>query len=384
MKNTKILLILAVLAVCLCACGPENAPGETDSSDSTSLSSSQELQPSRPLPETDASGPSVEDDTLPPHEGMARSRLTNEWVDASVAATRPIAVIIPNEANAVPHYNLSQASVLYEANVEGSMTRFMALYDDWKDLEKIGNVRSLRTYYMYWAFEWDACIVHSGGPFFIDELIAQPDTQTINDHLGTDGAAFFEDETRSKPHRLYANGPGLLEVFNKKNYPLEYRGLADRSHYQFVGKSNPNTLEQYGKSAQNAAYIDMSGCYPLTRCYFEYNEEDGLYYRSQYLSRGTDGPHIDAVTGEQLSFRNIIVQNVIQEDLGEGYLALQCQDTTQDGWFFTCGKGIHVTWEKTSDYGATRYYDDNGDEIVLNTGKTMICVVEAGDNFTFR
>ncbi|MDE6169083.1 MAG: DUF3048 domain-containing protein [Acetatifactor sp.] len=384
MKNTKILLILAALALCLCACGPDNPTADTEPDDSISMSSSQDPQPTRPLPETEPSGSITEDDTLPPHEGMARSRLTNEWVDASVAATRPIAVIIPNEANAVPHYNLSQASVLYEANVEGSMTRFMALYDDWKDLEKIGNVRSLRTYYMYWAFEWDACIVHSGGPFFIDELIAQPDTQTINDHLGTDAAAFFEDETRSKPHRLYANGPGLLEVFNSKDYPLEYRGLADRSHFQFVGKANPNTLEQYGKSAQNATYIDMSGCYPLTRCYFEYNEEDGLYYRSQYLSRGTDGPHIDAVTGEQLSFRNILVQNVLQEDLGEGYLALQCQDTTQDGWFFTCGKGIHVTWEKTSDYGATRYYDDNGDEIVLNTGKTMICVVETGDNFTFR
>lgn len=46
--------------------------------------------------------------------------------------------------------------------------------------------------------------------------------------------------------------------------------------------------------------------------------------------------------------------------------------------------GIHVNWEKTSDYGATRYYDDNGDEIVLNAGKTMICIVEDGDSFTFH
>ena len=36
---------------------------------------------------------------------------------------------------------------------------------------------------------------------------------------------------------------------------------------------------------------------------------------------------------------------------------------------------IHVTWEKDSDYGSTRYYDDNGDEITLNTGKTMVCVL---------
>ena len=48
------------------------------------------------------------------------------------------------------------------------------------------------------------------------------------------------------------------------------------------------------------------------------------------------------------------------------------------------GKGIHVTWEKTSDYGATRYYDDDGNEIQLNTGKTMICIVQDGDTFTFE
>ena len=60
---------------------------------------------------------------------------------------------------------------------------------------------------------------------------------------------------------------------------------------------------------------------------------------------------------------------------------LQCIDNTRDGWFFTNGKGIHVNWEKTSDYGATRYYDDNGNEIELNTGKTMVCIVEDGDSF---
>ena len=54
---------------------------------------------------------------------------------------------------------------------------------------------------------------------------------------------------------------------------------------------------------------------------------------------------------------------------------------TKDGWFFTNGKGIHVNWKKTSDYGATRYYDDDGNEIELNTGKTMVCIVEAGDSF---
>lgn len=376
------LFLLAVLMV-FTACGREDDipnPIITDPDPSPGVSS--------PLPTSapDSTSPAVvtEDDSKPPREGMVRSHLTNEWVDVDVATTRPIAVMIPNESGAVPHYNLSKASVLYEANVEGRMTRMMGIYEDWEKLDKIGNVRSLRAYYAYWAFEWDAFIVHLGGPFFINELIAEPNTQNIDGLLGTDSAAFFRSTDRSSPHNAYATGHGLANVAERKGYSLSFRGLDDAEHFRFTSKLNPNTLEQYNNDAKNATYIDMSGCYPLTRCYFEYNEEDGLYYRSQHLSGSTDGPHIDGATGEQLTFKNILVQYTKYEELGEEYLAFQCHDTTRDGWFFTNGKGIHVKWEKTSDYGATRYYDDFGNEITLNTGKTMICIVEEGDNFTFR
>lgn len=383
MRKIKLGLALALSVAMFTACGgqeklpspiiPETEPIVTPEipSDNTPV-------------QNDSVNVTVEDDSIPPHEGMVRSPLTNEWVDEDVAKTRPIAVMTPNEKNAVPHYNLSQASIIYEANVENRMTRMMAIYEDWGDLEKIGNVRSLRTYYAYWAFEWDAFIVHFGGPFFIDELVAQSTTQNINGTLGTDGAAFFRSTDRQAPHNAYASGSDLLDVINRKGYELEYRGLADTNHYQFTSKAEPNTLVQYGSEAKSATYIDMSGCYPLTRCYFEYNEEDGLYYRFQHLSGSTDGPHIDAVTGEQLTFKNILVQNTKHEEIGEGYLAFQCHDTTRDGWYFTNGRGIHVTWEKTSDYGATRYYDDNGNEITLNTGKTMVCIIEDGDTFTYR
>ena len=129
----------------------------------------------------------------------------------------------------------------------------------------------------------------------------------------------------------------------------------------------------------------MSGCYPLTRCYFEYNESDGLYYRSQYLSGGTDGPHIDGMTGEQLAFKNILVQSVTYEKItDDGYMTFLCHDSTMDGWYFTNGRGIPITWEKSGDYGATRYYDVYGNEILMNTGKTMVCIVLSDDNFTFR
>ena len=324
-----------------------------------------------------------ESDSTPPKEGMLRSRLTNEWVEAPVANTRPIAVMIPNEKAAIPHYNLSDASILYEANVEGQMTRMMAIYEDWVDLDKIGNVRSLRTYFAYWSFEWDAFLVHYGGPFYIDTLMAEPSTQYVNGTLSLDGEAFFRASDRREPHNAYISGNDVYNIIEQKGYDFRYRDLAEENHFKFAPDTAPNTLAQYGDAAQTATYIDMSGAYPLTRCYFEYNEDDGLYYRSQHLSGGIDSPHVDA-DGEQLTFKNILVQNTYYEEMDDGYLVFQCHDTTRDGWYFTNGKAIHVTWKKTADYNATRYYDDNGDEIFLNTGKTMICIVEDGDTFTFH
>ena len=315
----------------------------------------------------------------PPAEGMVRSRLTNEWVDEEVAKTRPIAVMIPNTKTA-SQYGLSKASILYECNVEGSMTRLMALWDDWNNFEKLGNVRSCRDYYLYWAFEWDALYIHYGGPFYIDDLVARADTQNIN--CINYSNATFRDTAKNSTDNAFTSTSRIKDAVNYYGYPLEYRdGYADETHYQFATDSAPNTLEQYS-DAITAKKVDMSPAYPVTNCYFIYNEETGLYDRYQHLSGDSDGPHVDLANNQQLSFKNILVQNTYFEVRDQkGYLSFQCHDTTRDGWFFTNGKGIHVNWEKTSDYGATRYYDDDGNEIQLNTGKTMVCILEDGDTF---
>lgn len=79
-----------------------------------------------PTEEDEASAEQSQADDMPPREGMARSRLTGEWVDEDVANTRPIAVMIPNSKTA-SYYGLSKAGVLYECNVEATMTRLMAI-----------------------------------------------------------------------------------------------------------------------------------------------------------------------------------------------------------------------------------------------------------------
>ncbi len=332
-----------------------------------------------PEEKEEAPEPETPEEEGPPEEGMVRSRVTNEWVSEEVNNTRPITVMIPNTKTAA-QYGISKADVLYECNVEGSITRLMALFQDWSDFDRLGNVRSCRDYYIYWSFEWDAIYIHFGGPFYINEVISRPDTQHID---GLTSSNFWRaSDTGSSTDNAYLDTEGIMADVNKLGYDLNYRdGYSDEQHYLFAPDNDPNTLEQYG-DAIAAGKIDMSPAYPVTNSYFVYNEETGLYDRFQHLSGAADGPHVDKANGEQLSFKNVLIQNTYFEVRDQkGYLAFQCHDTTRDGWFFTNGKGIHVTWKKTSDYGATRYYDDNGNEIELNTGKTMVCIVEDGDSF---
>lgn len=379
MKRVQVLLLAALSsALILSGCGKEEEANETV------------VQPIvEPIvesqPEETETVEETEDETdVPPEEGMVRSSLTNEWIDGDLADARPIAVMSPNDSNALPHYNFSKADILYECPVEGGITRSMAVFKDWEDLDRIGNVRSSRDYFVYWALEWDSIYVHFGGPFYINDIIEQESTNNITGcaygdkgKVGLYENAFYRATDRSAPQNAYASAEGINNAIAKFDYSKTYREnyyVAD--HFKFASESAPNTLESYS-DAITATEIDLKKAYPITKTSFTYNEEDGLYYRYMYGKADTDA----ANNNQQLAFKNVFVQFTYHEVRDEhGYLAFQVHDTTRDGYYFTNGKAIHVTWEKTADYEPTRYFDDDGNEIEINTGKTMICVVKDGDS----
>jgi hypothetical protein len=260
------------------------------------------------------------------------------------------------------------------------MTRLMGVWEDWEGFDKIGNVRSTRDYFVYWAFEWDAIFIHYGATFYCDSVLERTTTHNI-DYLRYPPGS-FRAEAKNTVDNAFTSTELIRNAIESHGYPLTYRdGFIADPHFNFAAPGWPNTLEQY-INAVDANIIDMSPTYPVTNCYFVYNEETGLYERFQHLSGESAGPHLDLMNGEQLAFRNIIVQNTYYEQRDrQGYLAFQCHDTTRDGWYFTGGKGIRITWEKTTDYGATRFFDDKNNEIRMNTGKTMILIIQDGDTF---
>ena len=312
-------------------------------------------------------------------DDQVRSIYTNELIPAALASQRPIAVMMPTDKSAQPSYGIGNAKVLYEIMEEGEISRQMAIIDDWQGLERIGNIRSCRDYYISIATEWDPILVHFGGVYYMKKRITAPDINNLSgtNEYGTGGdrpgsGYFFRTADRKAPHNAYISGEGITNACNALSYSLSVRpDYYNASHFQFA--EGTNTLEQYPEALPGSV-IDLSKIFTYTKSYFTYNAETGLYYKNIH-----GGAQADGLTGEQLTFSNVIIQNTkwSKRD-AKGYLSFQTIDSTGDGYYFTKGRGIHITWEKTSDYSPTKYYDDNGNEIQINTGKTYIGIAQEG------
>lgn len=297
--------------------------------------------------------------------GKIRSFLTGEMIDASQGNRRPVAVMMSNDKQALPQYGINRAGVVYEAPVEGDMNRYMALIEDFDELERIGSVRSCRTYYTYFAREFEAIYVHFGQSTFAKPYLGKV-VANINGIEGLGGSAFYRSSDKRAPHNAYTSGKRILDVSEKFQYtweyPEDYQG-----HYRF--SRGTVTLED------RPGVMDAKTVYPgyrMNQAKFVYNEEDGLYHRYQYgdVHSGDEGP--------------IIVKNVLIQWCEWGhyastpYLNINVH-TGSGGYYVTNGHAIPITWEKDGEFGVTRYYDQEHNEIILNPGKTWVCIIATTD-----
>ena len=303
------------------------------------------------------------DTSVADHEGEMRSFLTGEWVDEKIGQNRPVAVMNGNTKEALPQYGLNSAGVIYEAPVEGGITRLMAIYEDYKDLTQIGTVRSCRPYYAYFAKEFDAIYVHVGQSVHAEALL----NSGLVDHLsGLDGSVnstFYRTDEHPAPHNCYTSADGIAEGIATKGYATAYPD-SYKGHYQFADEENGNKL----KDGEDCVVIKPY--YFYNKPSFVYDKKTKTYKRFQFGQE-----HIDVVDGKQVEVSNIIFQNVSSVEYdGTQYLNLGVEGSGE-GKYFTNGKMIDVTWTKESD-GITHYYDKKGKEITLNPGKTWVCIIE--------
>lgn len=308
-------------------------------------------------------------------------------VTAALANQRPLAVMMPTDEAAQPSYGISRADVLYEIMEEGGISRQMAIIPDWQDLPRIGNLRSCRLYYLYAAREWDPILIHFGGVAYMKGTIDAGDITNLSGtyEYGTGGAApgagyFYRTKDRTAPHNAYISAAGIDRACASLGYPLTLRAdYYNRRHFNFV-KNGLNDLSQYGAAAVSAQTVDLSRVFSYTRSALYYDAAEGVYRKTLHGKKQVDG-----INGQQLTFTNVIIQNTQWRQLDrKGYLSFDMLGTQDDGWYCTKGKAIHVTWFKVSPWMPTLYYDDSGNEIEMNPGKTYIAVAQAGKNVVLR
>ena len=323
-----------------------------------------------PVEVKEESEPDPEPEPEITHEGEAQSLLTGEWLPEEETKNRPLAIMFGNTTDALPQYGIGEADVLYECLVEGGLTRLMGIFDNYKDAPKYGSVRSCRLYYAHIAKEYDAIYAHYGQASIAKSFLNSDAIDNLN---GLDGSVesvmYYRSGDRPAPHNVFTTPEGIAAAIEKKGYRTTY---ADgyTGHFLFADGDEPVILN--GKDV-----YAMQTTYPNSKTWFEYDAESGMYKRFHYKKE-----HIDGETGEQLAFTNVIFQFIPGRVIDKkGRMEF---DTVGSGnaIYFTGGKCEDITWKKDSLESPSLFYDESGDQLVMNPGKTSICIIttDSADN----
>ncbi len=268
----------------------------------------------------------------------------------------PLAIIIDNHTEARPSFGLSQASLVYETEAEGQITRFLAFFDSGEKIKKIGPVRSARPYFLDWARGLSALLVHCGGSPSALARLAQNDLINLNEFYYSN--YFWRSSNKKSPHNIFTSS-------TKINQYLKNRGLEERKilPWKFKEKNSGKAPKVKHKKI-NINFHNQD--YNVS---WKYRENSGSYLRFLGEKKHLDGGK------KEIRAHNLIIQytdfEILDEKLrlniktlGRGE-AIICQDGI-------CRKGF---WKKDSPRTRTRYYYKNGEEVKFNSGTTWIEVM---------
>lgn len=361
------LMIVSLAAVLVTGCG-EKEPEVQEPEVTVTV----EAIPEEPEPEEVVEEEPEEEeivDELP--EGYIRSELTNLPIPEEIKDQRPIAVMVDNESLALPHFGIGEADIVYElmnSTLNGRITRMMVMMKDWGSIEQMGSIRSARPTNFFLAAEWNACLVHDGGPFYIDQYIAR-------DYCCHFSGGFSRvNNGKATEYTEYIMKGDLEEKFAASSYSTDYDEYYPGTHYTFALPTAPNVLsETYAGYTKPATSVEFP--FPHNSSKIKYNPETGLYEYSEYGKE-----HRDGEDDELLTFTNVIIQKCTFSQLDDnGYLIFNILAENMPGYFLTGGEAVDITWTKLAETDITRYYDGTGQQITLNTGKTYIAIVPDDD-----
>lgn len=281
---------------------------------------------------------------------------------------RPVAVMVNNIPPAMPQYGVEKADVIFEIPVEGDQTRFMALYADYTTVPKVCAIRSCRAYFPALSQGFDAFYVNWG----IDDTMADYITALQLDQydgMYNPGGLFARDQSRldagyGLEHTAYFDGTKFASFVqsqgtrtdlaeDKKDTAFKFNGLKEQIKPQ--GSECKSVTVNFGAQTAGFTYDETSKTYKKTN-----NGES----------------QIDGQTGNQLSFTNLIILETtitVRDSVGHKDVNWSGGDNAV-GYYISNGGVQKISWYKqeNNEQDRLRFYDESGNELSINRGKTYI------------
>jgi hypothetical protein len=281
--------------------------------------------------------------------------------ERAIDRTRPVAIMVDNHPNARPQSGVSKADVVWEAPVEGGLTRNMLIFRSASTTE-IGPVRSARPYFLRWAREFDAIYAHVGGS---DEALAQLAAGTLgldDANEFSNGSTFWRDSRRDAPHNTYTSNLRLKQLMEKKEWSATTEAIDTTARSREAATGTPAT---------RINIIPIEGGETIE--FRADAREDGYaLWRRNHQMRDRDGSPIVPRTVVVLGMDVLTVP----DPQGKGLIGLQ---TIGAGTarVFRDGLMLSGTWKKTSAADPTSVIGTDGQKIPFAEGQVWYVVIGA-------
>ncbi|MDL2237993.1 DUF3048 domain-containing protein [Christensenellaceae bacterium OttesenSCG-928-K19] len=373
MKKTLLIALAVILAIgVFFGCSKEEEPEPEPTT----------IEAATAEPTQEPEWEDVEEEYTPPENISPTTGL-----EGTTTEYKPLFVQIGNESHERPQQGLQDADIVYETLIEGTDTRFSAVFndvllkDDAPEEFIVGPVRSSRYYHQWLQSEWDAIYIHMGGPDTTgswESDIYGNSGEHIKQRIsgagkGTAHSELFFKWRENKSVSDYAATDLIadLDVYNYEPQPLQQLNFYPPEEYE--GKQEVKSVEL--PFLRHAGWVT-----------YEYNNAANKLERSMKSSEGDVSAFTDLNTGEIIQVQNLIVQytyvNIMPGDLGGRRKVDLVGSGRAD--FVINGKHIQGTWERADYSVATTYKDDMGEEITLVPGNTWIAVHPKDQSVVFN
>ena len=371
MKRIIALLLVLCMLLCLCACRKKPDDSATDNSSSEEIESSSSEESSSSS-SSDTSEELV-DNTPPPvlyRHPLNGYALEQPW------SGKVTAVMINNLKYAMPQHGISQADILYEIEVEGDITRCLALFSDLSQVGAIGPVRSARTAFNSVAVSFDAVIAHCGGSNLALKGMYGAYNDTIANWQHIDEAYnskyFYRDKERlqnnySWEHTLFTKGESLQQAMVDKGY--------NKPTDKEFGLQFSENIVLNGEKAEEIVVKFKFG--KTTK--FTYDTALGKYKMYQH---GKD--NIDGNTGEVVSFKNVIAIYTKEWYHTDGLLKLYDTIGNGEGYAAINGQIVPILWSREGLRHPFKYTLKDGTPLTLNAGNTYVALVGIKHELSYK